>query len=203
MSIEKNTYSIIGKLKCKQNAAGLGYWFPIRFGRHKLWHLINWHSVIVRHFQFIVCAITTPPLVTPTIRFPLQDAALFLAGSVCVCVCVRHATIVCAVEHEKKTNSQNAKSTPNSNSDFAIHSSPAPLPLTCCCCYCCCCCCCVVASVVELRCTAAFKMVCQSFFHIIDCLLDYKPRHWLARSLAPFHFLYVILFRSWHVCGTP
>jgi len=101
-----------------------------------------------------------------------------LCVCVCVCVCVRHATIVCAAEHEKKTNSQNAKSTPNSNSDFAIHSSPAPLPLSCCCCcWCCCCCCCVVASVVELRCTAAFKMVCQSFFHIIDCLLDYKPRH--------------------------
>lgn len=46
-----------------------------------------------------------------------------------------------------------------------------------------CCCCCCVAAVVELRCTAAFKTVCQSFFHIIDCLLDYKPRHWLSALL--------------------
>jgi len=39
----------------------------------------------------------------------------------------------------------------------------------------------------HLWCTTAFKMVCQSFFHIIDCLLDYKPRGW---AFSNHHFFF-------------
>lgn len=53
-------------------------------------------------------------------------------------------------------------------------------------------------------CTAAFKTVCQSFFHIIDCLLDYKPRDWASAislsllpllSLTPSHFIFIFSLR--------
>lgn len=53
-------------------------------------------------------------------------------------------------------------------------------------------------------CTAAFKTVCQSFFHIIDCLLDYKPRGWASAislsllpllSLTPSHFIFIFSLR--------
>jgi len=78
----------MGKLKCKQNAASSGYRFPIRFGRHKLWHLINWHSVIVRHLQFIVCVRTPwwphPRLVTHLPAFFWQ--ALCECGMQQLCV---------------------------------------------------------------------------------------------------------------------
>lgn len=39
-------------------------------------------------------------------------------------------------------------------------------------------------------CTAVFKTVCQSFFHIIDCLLDYKPRGWASTFPSRILFLF-------------
>lgn len=77
---------------------------------------------------------------------------------------------------EKKANSQNAKSTPDS-SPKVLSMGWLGNPTRCCC------------RAVELRCTAAFKTVCQSFFHIIDCLLDYKPRHWLEALFFISHFI--------------